>query len=307
MVRHSAILICLTCGLAVLPCVIGCAVGSPTAEPTYTSVPTPTRQTQDDESWHECLSAAIRLWDEAEAAFLQAQERSLGDLRGEECSIPLQIMEKYILARKAMTACPLPSNPEMRQVDRLFQEAVSEQSWASDYLLLWCLAPAEEEEFNHQTMMLHWNKGNMHSHEAVELYKPLIQAPTPDPDLDYLIAVRDTVVPLYDRSQAIFDELMPLLDADDSASFCKLVPEWQSQVEDTYEALLACPEPSDATLLNAQDLWLDGLAEAAMASYWILQFCETNRREYLDYAWASLDESNRLAEEYWSGWDSYWH
>jgi len=145
----------------------------------------------------------------------------------------------------------------------------------------------------------------MRSVEAMELYKSVIQAPTPDPNLPYLIAVRDTVVPLYDQSQAIFDELMPLLDADDSAGFCQLVPEWQSQVQDAYEALLACPEPSDPTLLHAQELWLDGLAEAAMASYWMLQFCETNSNEYLDHAWASLNDSNRLVQEYWSVWDSY--
>lgn len=283
---------------------VACQGGTP--EPLPTAEPAPTRAAGDDETWHECLSEAMQLWDEAEAAFVQAREHSQDDLRSDGCDVPLQIFEKYMLARKAMSACPLPSSPEMGEVDTLFHEAISEHVWASDRFLMWCFAPAEEEDFMRETMMLHWNKGRMHAHEAVELYKFLIEAAAPDPDLDYLSAVRDTVMPLYEQSEGIFDELMHLLDADDVATFCELVPEWQTQVQSTYEALLACPEPSDATLLDAQDLWLESLAEAAMASHWMLQFCDTNSMEYLDYAWASLDESNRLTEEYWSVWDSYW-
>lgn len=283
---------------------VACQAG--TSEPTPTAKPTPTRLAADDETWHECLSEAMELWDEAEAAFVQAREDSQDDLRSDGCDVPLQIFEKYMLARKAMSACPLPSSPEMSEVDTLFHEAISEHVRASDRFLMWCFAPAEEEDFMRETMILHWNKGRVHLHEALELYESLIEARTPGPDLDYLSGVRDTVMPQYDQSQVLFDELMPLLDADDVASFCELAPEWQAQVQSTYEALLACPEPSDATLLEAQRLWLESLAEAAMASHWMLQYCDTNSMEYLDYAWASLDESNRLTDEYWAVWRSYW-
>lgn len=305
MARYPTLLVSLACGLAVLASVVGCTGSSSTPEATFVPESKPTRRVATDESWHECLSEAMKLWDEAEAAFVQARQHSQDDLRREDCDAPLQIMENYILAKKGMSACPLPSNPEMREVDRLFHEAVSEQTRASDYFVTWCFAPAEEEDFIREMMMLHWNKGRILSHEAVELYKSLIQTPTADPDLDYLGAVRDTVMPLYEQSQGTFDELMPLLDAD-VASFCELVPEWQSQVEWTYEALVSCPDPSHAALLDAQDLWLESLAEAAMASHWMRQFCDTNNMEYLDYAWARLDESNKLADEYWAIWDSYW-
>jgi len=306
MIRHAERLICTACGIAILSCVVGCAGGSPTAVPTYTAVPTPTRETQDDESWHECVSAVMVVWDEAEAAFLKEQERSLDDLHSDNCDGPLQVMAKYIETKWAMNACPLPTNPEMREVDRLFQESLSDFSQASDYLVLWCASPAGEVEFNRQTMLLHWEKGRAHTHEAMTLYNSLKASPTPDPNLPYLIAVRDTVVPLYDQSQATFEDIMALLNADDSDRSCDLVPEWQSQVQDAYEALLACPEPLDVRLQEAQDLWLNSLAEAAMASNWMLKFCEQGDSEYLDDAWASLDESNRLAEEYWTIWDTYW-
>jgi hypothetical protein len=80
-----------------------------------------------------------------------------------------------------MKACPLPTNPEMREVDRLFQQSISEFAHASEYLVLWCSSPVGEVEFNRQTMLVHWDKARAHTHEAMTLYDSLMGSPAADP------------------------------------------------------------------------------------------------------------------------------
>lgn len=305
MVRHSAILICLACGLAILSCVVGCAASSPTAEPTYTSVPTPTRQTQDDESWHECLSATMGLWDEAEAALLQAQERPLDDLRSEECDVPLQIMAKHIQAKQAMNACPLPSNPELCEADALFQEAVSEHYSASNHFFLWCLAPASEQGFHWETMMLYWSRGDSLWDEAMQLYYSVIFAPTVERGSISLNCLRSIFITGTNDVKDTLDQGWASLGSGDSDAFCTLATAAQRQAITTAAALLECPAPSDVALVEVRESCQDVVDQISAAIDSMLAFCETGDNPYLDQALDQLEQYNKVYDECLDALQSY--
>ncbi len=297
MARHSALLICMACGLVVLSCVIGCTGRSSTPEPTFTADPTPTRETQDDESWHKCLSEALLLWDDAEAALLQAQDRSLDDLRGEYCDAPLQIMSKYIEARQAMSACPLPSNPVMCEVDALFQEAVSEHVRASDQFVLWCLAPASEQEFQWETMMLHRCRGDSLWDEAMELYTSVIFAPTVEAGTVCLNCLRSTFISGTNDVADALDQAFDSLGSGDSDDFCDFATAAHDRATITAVALGHCPAPGDVALAGVLGSCQDALEQLSVAIDRMLAFCETGDTGDMDKALNQLGRYNMLYDE----------
>jgi len=299
MIRHSAILICLSCGLVILSWVVGCAGGSPTAEPTSTPVPTPTRQTQDDDSWHECLSGAMELWGEAEGDLREAQERSLDDLRGEDggCLVPLQIFEEFFQAKKAMNACPLPSNPAMREADALFREAVSDHVWASDHFLLWCFAPPSEQQFHQETMMLYWSRGDSLWDEAMQLHISGVFAPTAEGGSVSLNCLRGIFITGTNDVKDTLDQGWASLGSGDSDAFCTSATAAQRQAITTAAALLECPARSDGALVEVRESCQDAIDQMSTAIDSMLTFCETGDNTSLDQALDQLEGYNTLYEE----------
>ena len=299
MIRHAAKLICIACGLAVLPCVVGCTGSSSTAEPTFTAESTPTRQTQGDESWHECLSAGMELWGEAEADLRQAQERSLDDLRGEDgrCLVPVQISHKFFQAMEAMKACPLPSNPELREADALFQEAVSEHYSASNHFFLWCLAPASEQEFHLETMMLYWSRGDSLWDEAMDLHTSVVFAPTVEGGSVSLNCLRSLFIAGTNDMKDTLDQAWASLGSLDSDAFCTSASAAQDQAAITAAALRECPAPSDAALVEVSQSCQDGVDQMSSAIDSMLAFCETGDGASLDLALVQLEQYNTLYDE----------
>lgn len=289
----------LTFLILILFLLAGCAGSSSTPAPTLTPEPTPTRTTADDETWHACLSEAMGLWDEEEAALLQAQERSLDDLRGEDgrCLVPLQISHNLFQAMKAMNACPLPSNPKMCEADALFQEAVSEHMRASDHFLLWCFAPASEQEFHWETMMLYWSRGDSLWEEAMQLHISGVFEPTVEGDSVSLNCLRSIFITGTNDVKDTLDQGWASLRSGDSDAFCTSATAAQRQAITTAAALLECPAPSDVALVEARESCQDVLDQMSTAIDNMLAFCETGDNPYLDQALDQLEQYNKLYDE----------
>ena len=214
-------------------------------------------------------------------------------------------------ATGAFQGCVEPESERMLEVSDSLERWLSEEELACFSLGIHCTTGDEETLRQARTAARKAADYFSQAMATLLTYEMPTAVATPtassgtEQDHEFLRCFQEDAAPAMDEAGETFEALKNMMGTGDLPDYCESTSQWQSEVQNAWEMLWRCPEPSDKKLADAKESCLDSLAEYAMASHYLLEFCETHGPDDLDLATWSFEEADRLGSECMETLESY--
>ena len=277
--------------------------------------PTPTLtqgESIQDHTFVTCVQSSAHLFDGGLVRVVSdVTDRVLDEGHAAACDLVPAWQASVDNTKAAYEDCPSPSSPAMLAHQENLAGWLRELGMSAEHLATYCESGEQDAIRRSDDAMYRAFIYMDRAEEALDNYEAPSPPPAPSPtsqpastaaeglaeDREFLTCFQGDAMPAMEGAGETFEALKNMMGTADLPDYCERTSQWQSEVQNAWEMLWRCPDPSDKQLTDAKESCLDSLAEYAMASHYLLEFCETNARDDLDLATWSFENAGRFASE----------